>query len=150
MGGFLPLNSDSYPMLSLLWSEKFCPTAACPGSLRIHVFLPLIHHLKGSLQDLPSREVFDCVVFGNVLCEVPDQEVRVDQWSWMEWMGWSSDPRRPSHQVIHFHSNYPKNIPKNYSMCCEVHSLELTWPLKIGLAKRKVSQTTIFHGLCYS
>jgi len=26
------------------------------------------------IQDLPGGEVFDCVVFGNVLCEVPDQE----------------------------------------------------------------------------
>eukprot|EP00435_Cladocopium_sp_Y103_P013837 s2511_g3.t1 len=25
-------------------------------------------------EDLPGQEVFDCVVFGNVLCEVPDQE----------------------------------------------------------------------------
>lgn len=26
------------------------------------------------IEDLPGQEVFDCVVFGNVLCEVPDQE----------------------------------------------------------------------------
>ena len=29
---------------------------------------------SSQLQDLPGQEVFDCVVFGNVLCEVPDQE----------------------------------------------------------------------------
>eukprot|EP00438_Fugacium_kawagutii_P023820 Skav220109 [mRNA] locus=scaffold1727:53690:54713:+ [translate_table: standard] len=27
-------------------------------------------------QDLPGEAIFDCVVFGNVLCEVPDQEAR--------------------------------------------------------------------------
>lgn len=25
-------------------------------------------------EDLPGREIFDCIVFGNVLCEVPDQK----------------------------------------------------------------------------
>lgn len=72
----LLLNSDSW-LSPLKW--EIIPSwnsSQCHGSF----FLPP----EVFLQDLPGGEVFDCVVFGNVLCEVPDQEV---SW-WTSGAGW--------------------------------------------------------------